>query len=335
MADAYYRPLVQRDKCKPRGALPVAGGHLWFTHVEQIARGSVSEVVAAADIPTQVRENLISARARFCGIDMQRPSIMGILNATPDSFSDGGQHYTFKDAVNGAHAMIDAGADLIDIGGESTRPGADFVDAVEEARRTSPVIAALNEAGTQTPLSIDTRKASVAKAAFDAGAVLFNDVTALTYDAESLATAADLNASVCIMHAAGDPKTMQDKPEYENVLLDVFDYLEARILACEEAGIPRAKIMIDVGIGFGKTQEHNLKLLRGIALFHGLGCPILLGASRKRFIGTIGNAPDAADRVAGSIAVGLNALNQGVQMLRVHDIAETKQAIALNTALSI
>ncbi len=330
----YYRPLIQSDPCKPRGALPVAGGHLWFTDVEQIARGAASKVVAAADIPNDILQNLTAPRARFCGVDMQRPSVMGILNATPDSFSDGGQHYTFQDAVNGAQAMIAAGADIIDIGGESTRPGADFVDAMEEARRTSPVITALHKTNPETPLSIDTRKASVARAALTAGAVLFNDVTALTYDADSLATAAELNASVCIMHAFGDPKTMQDKPEYDNVLLDVYDYLSSRIQACEAAGIPRARIMVDVGIGFGKTQTHNLELLRGIALFHGLGCPILLGVSRKRFIGTIGNAPEAGDRVAGSIAVGLHAINQGVQMLRVHDIAETKQAIALNAALT-
>ncbi len=214
----------------------MAGGHLWFTHVEQIARGSASDVVAAMDIPSSVLENLTAARARFCEVDMQRPSIMGILNATPDSFSDGGQHYTFEDAVRGAQDMIAAGADIIDIGGESTRPGADFVDAVEEARRTTPVIAALRAAGAETPLSIDTRKASVARSAFEAGAVLFNDVTALSYDVDSLATAAELGASVCIMHAGGDPKTMQDKPEYDNVLLDVYDYLAGRIQACEAAG---------------------------------------------------------------------------------------------------
>jgi dihydropteroate synthase len=333
MTDTYFRPIVQSDPRKPRGALPLVGGALWFTHVEKLARGSASQVIVAADVPTDVLTNLTAPRARFCGVDMQRPSVMGILNATPDSFSDGGQHYTFDDAVGGAQAMIAAGADIIDIGGESTRPGADFVDAAEEARRTTPVIAALRAAGAETALSIDTRKASVARSALKAGAVLFNDVTALSYDADSLATAAELGASVCIMHAAGDPKTMQDKPEYDNVLLEVYDYLKGRIAACIAAGIAPDKIMIDVGIGFGKTQTHNLELLRGIALFHGLGCPILLGASRKRFIGTIGNAPDAADRVAGSIAVGLSALNQGVQMLRVHDIAETKQAIALNSAL--
>lgn len=333
MSDAYFRPIIQSDPCKPTGALPVAGGRLWFTHVEQMARGSASRVIAAADVPTDVLAKLTAPRARFCGVDMQRPSLMGVLNATPDSFSDGGEHYTLGDAVRGAQTMIAAGADIIDIGGESTRPGADFVPAEEEARRIAPVIAALRAAGVDTPLSIDTRKAAVARAAFEAGAQLFNDVTALTYDPDSLATAAELNASVCIMHASGDPKTMQDKPEYDDVLLDVYDYLEGRIHACEAAGIPRAKIMIDPGIGFGKTLEHNLELLRGIAVFHGLGCPILLGVSRKRMIGSIGNAPNTADRVAGSIAVGLNALNQGVQMLRVHDIAETKQAIALNSAL--
>lgn len=334
MSKNYYRPIVQSDACKPKGALPLVGGRLWFTHVEKLARGSAPCLVAASDLPLGVLTNLTVPRVRFCGVDMQQPSIMGVLNATPDSFSDGGQHYAQSDAVSGALAMIRNGADVIDIGGESTRPGADFIPADEEIRRTAPIIEALRVVGIDAPISIDTRKANVAKAAFDAGAQLFNDVTALTYDPDSLATAAAMNASVCIMHASGDPKTMQDNPKYDNVLLDVYDYLSERIEACVAAGIPREKIMIDPGIGFGKTQDHNLELLRGIALFHALGCPILLGVSRKRLIGTIGNAPNAADRVAGSIAVGLNALNQGVQMLRVHDIAETKQAIALWSALS-
>lgn len=333
MSKSYFRPIVQSGACKPKSALPLVGGRLWFTHVEKIARGSASVVVAASDVPSDVIANLTGSRAQFCGVDMQRSSIMGILNATPDSFSDGGTHYAQSDAVSGALAMIRNGADIIDIGGESTRPGADFIPADEEIRRTAPIVEALRVVGIDAPISIDTRKANVAKAAFDAGAQVFNDVTALTFDADSLVTAAELNASVCIMHASGDPKTMQDNPEYDNVLLDVYDYLEGRVAACVAAGIPRDRIMIDLGIGFGKTQDHNLELLRGIALFHGLGCPILLGVSRKRFIGTIGNAPNAADRAAGSIAVGLNALNQGVQMLRVHDIAETKQAIALWSAL--
>lgn len=333
MTKDYYRPIVQSDVCKPKGASPLVGGKLWFTQVEKMTCGSASEVVAASDIPTEIFANLTKPRARFCGVNMQHPAIMGILNTTPDSFSDGGQHFSLENAVNGAKAMISAGADIIDIGGESTRPGADFIPAEEEIRRTAPVISALRVAGVATSISIDTRKAVVARNAFDAGAQLFNDVTALSFDPDSLTTAGEIGASVCIMHAVGDPKTMQDNPVYENILLDVYDYLEDRIAACIAAGIAREKIMIDPGIGFGKTQDHNLQLLRGISLFHGLGCPILLGVSRKRFIGTIGNAPVAADRVAGSIAVGLNALSQGVQMLRVHDIAETKQAIALWLAL--
>ena len=333
MSKVYYRPIVHADTCKPDGAFSLAGGHLWFDRVEQLGRATSPEIIPADEVSAEILAKLTSPREAVLGIDMQRPSIMGILNATPDSFSDGGQSFTLTDAVNAAQRMVSAGVDMIDIGGESTRPGADFVPAGEEIRRTVPVIEMLRGAGLATPISIDTRKASVAEAAFGAGAGLFNDVTALSFDPDSLSMAADLNASVCIMHASGDPKTMQDKPAYDNVLLDVYDYLEGRIHACEAVGIPREKIMIDPGIGFGKTQDHNLDLLRGIALFHALGCPILLGVSRKRFIGTIGNAPNAADRAAGSIAVGLNALNQGVQMLRVHDIAETKQAIALYSAL--
>ncbi len=333
MAVDYYRPMVQHGATQPDGAVPLLGGSMWFVHAEKLTRSDTSRVVDAVEIPSDILQNLTAARAPFCGLDMSKPSIMGILNATPDSFSDGGVHHAIDDAVRGAKAMIAAGADIVDIGGESTRPGAGFVEIEDEVRRTAPVIMALCDAGVDTPISIDTRKAKVAQAALDAGAQLFNDVTALTFDPDSLETAASAGAGVCIMHASGDPKTMQDNPEYDNVLLDVYDYLEARIEACEAAEIPRSKIMIDVGIGFGKTHGHNLELLRGISLFHGLGCPILIGVSRKRIIGTIGNAPDVADRAAGSIALGLDALNQGVQMLRVHDIAETKQAVALWSAL--
>lgn len=265
----------------------------------------------------------------FCGIDISTPRIMGILNVTPDSFSDGGKHFDLDDAVMRAANMVAEGADIIDIGGESTRPGADFIPVDEEIRRTVPVIRAIRASGLTTPISIDTRKAAVARAAIEAGANLFNDVSALTFDPDSLAVASELGASVCIMHATGDPKTMQDEPEYGDVLQEVYDYLEARIAACVAAGIAPEKIMIDPGIGFGKNQTYNLTLLRGIAKFKALNCPILLGVSRKRFIGTIGNEPDPARRAAGSIAVGLAAINQGVEILRVHDIRETKQAIAL------
>lgn len=329
MVKTYYRPIPQIDRHRPEISYSLAGGRLWFDRVERLRRGEKPVLIPADQLPDALLRPLTNARPPICGIDMQAPSIMGILNATPDSFSDGGRHFTLRDAQNGAREMLAAGADILDIGGESTRPGAGFIPSGEEIRRTVPVIEALEGA----LISIDTRKADVARAAIKAGASLFNDVTALTFDPDSLATAASLDVAVCLMHASGDPETMQENPSYDDVLLDVYDYLGARIAACEAAGIARHKIMIDPGIGFGKNQIHNLTLLRGLSLFHGLGCPILLGVSRKRFIGTIGNAQNAADRAPGSIAVALAALNQGVQMLRVHDIVETRQAIALWQAL--
>jgi dihydropteroate synthase len=309
----------------------LAGGLRWFAWVERISRGGVPEVVPAQDLPPEVLARLVEARPPICGVAMDRPSIMGILNVTPDSFSDGGHHAGHE--LANAETMLKHGAGMIDIGGESTRPGADFVPAGMEAARVLPVIEALTAKGIG-PLSIDTRKAAVAKAALAAGAGLFNDVTALTFDPDSLHVAAQSGAAVCLMHAVGTPETMQDDPRYDNVLLDVYDDLEARIQACLAAGIPRSRILIDPGIGFGKTHAHNLALLRGISLFHGLGCAILLGVSRKGMIGKIANEPRPERRFAGSMALALEGLNQGVQMLRVHDIAETRQAIALWSALN-
>ncbi len=328
MAD-YYRPLVQREASLH--AFRLAGGGLWFERVERIRRGGRRAVMLAQDLPEEVLERLTAARPPICGVDMHQPSIMGILNVTPDSFSDGGQH-TGRELAD-AEAMMENGADILDIGGESTRPGADFVPADEEAARVVPVIAALTAKGIG-PLSVDTRKAAVAKAALNAGAGLFNDVTALSFDPDSLRVAAESGAAVCLMHSIGTPKTMQKKPHYSNALLDVYDELDKRIQACVAAGIPRSRIMVDPGIGFGKTHAHNLALLRGISLFHGLGCAILLGVSRKGMIGKIANEPSPERRFAGSLTLALEGLNQGVQMLRVHDIVETKQAIALWSALN-
>ncbi len=316
----YFRPIVQTDAFRPTGALALAGGALWFDRVERIVRGQESQVILASELPESVVRHLTMPRADICGVSMDTPSIMGILNVTPDSFSDGGLHI---DAAKTAHEMQMAGANIIDIGGESTKPNADYVDAETEIERTIPVIKQLTGA-----VSIDTRKASVARAAITAGAGMFNDVSALSFDPDSLNIALSAQA-VCLMHSVGTPETMQNNPNYNNVLLDVYDYLETRILTCEAAGISRHKIMIDPGIGFGKTVEHNLALIRGISIFHGLGCAILLGASRKSLIGKLANAPIPKQRFAGSIALGLQGLNQGVQMLRVHDIAETKQAIDL------
>ena len=328
MAD-YFRPIVQQKTSLT--AVRLAGGLRWFGLVEHIRRDGYSEIIPAENVPADVLARLTQPRAPVCGVSMDHPSIMGILNVTPDSFSDGGKHA--ENAVEAAVQMQAEGADIIDIGGESTRPGASYVEAADELARTLPVIEGL-KARNVGPLSVDTRKAAVAEATLAAGAELFNDVTALTFDKGSLAVAAQSGAAVCLMHSVGTPETMQDEPHYANALLDVYDYLAERVAACEAAGIPSSRIMIDPGIGFGKTLQHNLALIRGLSLFHGLGCTILLGVSRKGMIGKIADEPNPERRFAGSIAVGLEGLNQGVQMLRVHDIAETRQAIALWSAMN-
>ncbi len=324
----YYRAIAQTDAARSDGAHTLAGGWCWFTHVEVLKRGGPSKVVAASDIPADIISRLVAPRKDVAGLAMAQPQIMGILNVTPDSFSDGGKFNAPEQAIARCKEMATDGATIIDIGGESTRPGSNFVQVQEEINRTAPVIEVVAKNIT-TPISIDTRKAPVAKAALEAGATLVNDVSGFTYDADLGPVANSAKAPVCVMHAQGDPATMQDDPRYDDVLLDVYDFLETQVNALVALGIPRDQIVVDPGIGFGKTQAHNLALLARLSLFHCLGCPILLGASRKRFIGDIGKAPNTDDRVPGSLAVALNGISQGVQFVRVHDVAETKQAFRL------
>ncbi len=307
----------------------MAGGPLWFDRVEVLARNAAPIVIPADQVPPEVLTRLTAPRAPVAGLRMDRVQIMGILNVTPDSFTDGGRFDAPVAALAHARQMQDQGADLIDVGGESTRPGASVVPPDQEITRTAPVIAALRGAGLDVPLSIDTRKAAVAQAAVQAGADLVNDVSGFTFDAGLARFCAGAGLPVCVMHAQGDPQTMQDDPRYDDVVLDVYDFLEARITALEDAGIPRDRIIVDPGIGFGKTQAHNLALLARIGVFHGLGCPILLGASRKKFIATLGQAAQIDTRVHGSVAVALAAVAQGVQILRVHDVFATRSALTL------
>jgi dihydropteroate synthase len=224
-----------------------------------------------------------------------------------------------------ATAMLQAGAALIDVGGESTRPGATSVWEQDEIARVVPVIQLL--AGGGAAVSIDTRKAAVMAAALAAGATLVNDVSALTYDGEATALLASHTCPIVLMHHQGDPQAMQDDPRYGDVLIEVYDWLEQRIAATVAAGVDRARILVDPGIGFGKTLRHNLALLNGLSLFHGLGCPVLLGASRKRFIGALSNEAPADARLGGSVAGVLAGVAQGVQLVRVHDAFESIQAI--------
>ena len=258
---------------------------------------------------------------------------MGVLNITPDSFSDGGKFVDIDKAITHAIEMVDAGADIIDIGGESTRPGATAVWEGEEKQRVLPVIEALQQC--KIPLSLDSRNAAVMEEGLTAGVHIINDVSALTHDKRSLEVVKASNAPVILMHSNGDPKTMQDTPSYDDVVLDVFDYLEGRIDFCVAAGIDKARLMVDPGIGFGKrVVNDNLALINNLSLFHTLGCPLLLGVSRKRFIGAVSNVEAAEDRMAGSLAAGLAGLAQGAQILRVHDVDETVQAVKIFQGLN-
>ena len=261
---------------------------------------------------------------------MTIPHVMGILNLTPDSFSDGGRHADPDTAFAAARAMIEAGASIVDIGGESTRPRAPLISTEEELARVGPLLDRLR--GSGIAFSIDTRNAVVMARALDAGAVLVNDVSALTHDPAALPLVAERGCAVVLMHAQGTPQTMQDAPHYDDVVVEVRDWLAARIAACVAAGIDRAKITVDPGIGFGKTLEHNLRLLRGLGALHDLGCPILLGVSRKKLIETLSGAA-LPDRLPGSLALALHGAGQGVAMVRVHDVAETVQALKVWVAL--
>lgn len=330
----YFRPIPMTDPARPDGALPLAGGWCWFDRVELLSRDAAPRILPVRDLSGEWRDRLADPRPVFGGLSMATPQIMGILNVTPDSFSDGGRHNDRAAAVARAQAMLAEGAEILDIGGESTRPGAAEVPVAEEIARVVPVIEALREAGVTVPVSVDTRKARVAAAALAAGADMVNDVTALRFDPEMAGVVAAAGVPVCLMHSIADPATMQARAVYDDVLAEVFDHLAERVAAAEAAGIARGRIVVDPGIGFGKTAAHNLTLIRGLAAFHALGCAILLGVSRKRFIGTIGGAEEAADRVAGSVAVALYGAAQGAQVLRVHDVKETVQALRLWSALA-
>jgi dihydropteroate synthase len=262
-----------------------------------------------------------------------RPLVMGVLNVTPDSFSDGGRFAGVEAAVARARRMIEAGADIIDIGGESTRPGATPVAEAVELDRVLPVIEAIREI-SDIPLSIDTLKPSVARAAVRAGVVMWNDVSGLTASTDSLSTAAELGCPIVVMHMKGQPATMQDDPRYDDPVKEVFSELEARASAAIAAGMARDKIWLDPGIGFGKRLEHNLALMAALDQLAALGFPVLLGVSRKRTVMAIDpTATDPRDRLGGSLAMALFGAAKGVDAIRVHDVRETVQALKVWAAL--
>ena len=292
------------------------------------ARNTEPQIVLAKNIPDNILQNITNERVNICRLSFDVPRVMGILNVTPDSFSDGGKYSSVETAEVHLKSMISDGADIIDIGGESTRPGAVEVEISEEISRVIPIIDKMAKK-ISVPISVDTRKSEVAGLAVSNGAVLVNDVSGLTFDPKMSELCVKQNIPVCIMHSQGLPETMQAKPTYQDVCLDIYDFLSEQIEKLVKSGMQRKNIIVDPGIGFGKTLKHNVDLLRRISLFHGLGVPILIGVSRKKFIKTIAELEENEDRLSGSVSVALFARSQGVQIFRVHDVKETVQAMKL------
>jgi len=318
----------------------LAGGLNWFAAAELIKlegqERASTELVPVEGIEARFDEDLARQWAALTSprpalqlgertIRLDQPQVMGILNVTPDSFSDGGLFEDSNAAAEAGADMARDGAAIVDVGGESTRPGAKTVWEGDEIERIAPVIRQLAAGGAA--VSVDTRKADVMTAALEAGARMVNDVSALTYDDRSAAAIAAAVVPVVLMHHQGGPETMQDNPRYDDVLVEVYLWLEERTGAAAAAGIARDKILIDPGFGFGKNVAHNLELMNGLALFHSLGCPLVVGASRKRTIGALSGEAPVDQRLGGSIAFAIKAAEQGVQLLRVHDVAETVQAV--------
>ena len=328
-------------------AWPLAGGTRAFTAIavlwrddgdHWVAVASFSEVVEWAEIEGGEIARHVSAlihrigkrRKSWAGLDMALPQIMGIVNATPDSFSDGGDNFDPAKAIASGLAMVEAGAVMVDVGGESTRPGAEDVAPEQELARVLPVVRALAERGVC--VSIDTRRPIVMAQAIEAGARIINDVAALR-EPGALEFAASSNAALCLMHMLGEPRHMQDDPHYQCAPLEVYDFLAERLAAAEAAGIDRDRIALDPGIGFGKSVHHNTQILGALSLYHGLGCPLLLGASRKRFIAALSAGEDPKQRLPGSLVAALTGCDAGVGIIRVHDVAETVQAIKVWQAI--
>lgn len=260
------------------------------------------------------------------------PVIMGVVNVTPDSFSDGGKYISKNKAVEHAHRLIEEGATILDVGGESTRPGAQAVDIQEEIDRVCPVIEELSKFAPH--ISIDTRNAKTMRAAIKAGATAINDISALTHDVDTLYIVKNFDGAVFVMHMQGNPQNMQKSPHYDDIIDDIYKYLQGVINRCATFGIDINRLVIDPGIGFGKTLEHNLLILRNIKKFSDLSMPLLLGTSRKSFIGKLDEGADANQRLGGSLASVLYARSQGVKMFRVHDVKETVQALKIYDAIA-
>ena len=334
----YVRPIFTKFKTKK--SLFLGSSKLFFNEIELIINNNdkiqskflkIDEIkLLPSHIQKEINKkisNITKKRKKIGKLTFDHPLVMGVLNITPDSFYDGGKYLSSSDAIDKYKKIIREGADIIDIGGESTRPGSKEINAKEEINRIIPIISKIRKTKKNIFISVDTRKSSVMKEACKYNINLINDVSGLRFDKNSKNFLSTNKIPFVLMHSISTPEKMQKEIKYKNVLLDIYDFFEKQIGLCERNGISKNRIIIDPGIGFGKTLQQNLKLISNIALFHSLGLPLLLGASRKSFIGKIEKNELYEDRLGGSIATALYGLAEGVQIFRVHDIYETKQSI--------
>jgi len=340
----YVRPIF--SKIKKKNSLFLGSSKLFFNEIELILRSKdkirrkflmLEEVenqpMHIKKIINEQIKNITSKRQKIGKIHLDRPVLMGILNVTPDSFFDGGKYLSITKAIDQTKILIKEGADIIDLGGESTRPGSKQISIREEIKRVVPVISQIRKLQKKVFLSIDTRKSAVMKEALKYKINLVNDVSGLRFDKQSIKFLSTNKVPFILMHSISTPEKMQKEINYSDVVLDVYDFFQKQIKLCEKFNISKNRIIIDPGIGFGKTLQQNLKLIKNISLFHSLGLPILLGSSRKSFIGKIEKNELYQDRLGGSIATVLFALAEGVQIFRVHDVYATKQAIKIFSSI--
>ena len=331
----YAKRLISRGK-----ALPIAGNtNIAFDKIEifqrkKVIKNNIFSIHEIKKVNKKIRsiinldlKNITSKRKKIFNLKFTNPQIMGVLNITPDSFSDGGLFFNQKKAYDQANLMINSGASIVDIGGESTRPGSKVIDEKEEWKRIENIIIKLKKNFSKVNLSLDTRKSQVMRNGIKNGVNIINDVSGLNFDKKSFDLIKSKNIPFVLNHMQGTPETMQNNPKYENVLLDIFDFFEEKIHFCMKKKYKKELIILDPGIGFGKNLNHNLRIMSKISIFHSLGCPILIGTSRKRFIEHIVTKFDTEDRTGGTLASVLYGLLQGVQLFRVHNVKEINQGI--------
>ena len=312
----------------------IYGGTTVFNSFRVIQRNKKPRVISTSEVKEEFLNRFTSKPASLLGLSFETPAIMGILNVTPDSFYDGEKFFTEKQFVEKGLRLLKIGCAVLDIGGESTRPGAKEVSSTIEIERIMGVIKKIKKSVPSAIISVDTRKSIVAEKALEAGASMVNDISAGSFDKEMFEVVAKHRAGICLMHSQGLPENMQNKPHYDEILLDLYDYFEEKIAEAQSKGIPREKIVIDPGLGFGKRLHHNLEIINKISLFLGLGLPVMIGISRKSFIGEIISEREPSERLIGSVAAMLTTLNRGVNIVRVHDVKEAADAIKVWNTLN-